>query len=638
MYPNSQETALLSKSIDEQLFRLLVANIKDYAIFMTDPNGYILSWNQGAANIKGYSEEEIVGKHITVFYADGDIEKNEPRNNLNKALKHGSYETEGWRLRKDGSKFWANVVFTTLYNDAGHLIGFAKITRDITERKQKDDEKQLLNAGLERRVSENTKKIITNELKFRKLIENSYEGISLFDKDLNVTYRSLSSKGITGYSDTARSECEIIDLVHPADKKLVRQLFQDVLGLPAVPKMATFRTRHQNGHYIWIECVFTNMLADKSVASIVCNFRDVTGRKHAEEEIKKKTAQVENILESITDGFIALDTNFRYVYANKKTGEMLGCDPQSLIGRKVWDVFPDAVDSATYNAFNKAIDTREYICHEDYYEPLNLWQENHIYPSASGLSVFIRNITGKKLADIEKEKITADLVRRNRDLEQFTYIISHNLRSPVANIKGLSDLLNLSEPGDDDTQTKEALANSINNLDKIIVDLNQILQTGKQAHDKNERISLNTLVKEIKSELLPMIQQNNAVINCDFDAVDELYTLKGFLYSIFHNLVVNSIKYRRLDVAPVIDIKTVCQKDKVIITFTDNGKGIDLARHDKLLFGLYKRFDYSVEGKGMGLFMVKMQVESLGGAINVESELDKGTTFIIEMLAAECKK
>ena len=300
-------------------------------------------------------------------------------------------------------------------------------------------------------------------------------------------------------------------------------------------------------------------------------------------------------------------------------------------------MLPDDVDSDTYNAFNKAIDTREYICHEDYYEPLNLWQENHIYPSASGLSVFIRNITEKKLADIEKEKITADLVRRNRDLEQFTYIVSHNLRSPVANIKGLSDLLSFSEPGDDDTQTKEALANSINNLDKIIVDLNQILQTGKQGNDKNERISLQVLVKEIKYELQQMIQHNNAAINCDFSVVDELYTLKGFLYSIFHNLVSNSIKYRRSDVAPVIDIKTICQKDKIIITFADNGKGIDLVRHDKLLFGLYKRFDYSVEGKGMGLFMVKMQVESLGGTISVESALDKGTIFTLELPAADCK-
>jgi len=636
LYPDSHETTLLSKSIDEQLFRLLVANIKDYAIFVIDPNGYILSWNQGAANIKGYSEGEITGKHISVFYSDGDIEKNEPRNNLNMALKQGSYETEGWRVRKDGSKFWANVVFTTLYNDAGHLIGFAKITRDITERKYKEDEKQLLNADLERRVTENTKKIITNELKFRKLIENSYEGISLFDKNLNVSYRSPSSQGITGYSDIARSECEIIDLVHPADKKLVRRLFQDVLSLPAVPKMATFRTRHQKGHYIWIECIFTNMLADKSIASIVCNLRDVTGRKTAEEEIRKKTAQVENILESITDGFIALDNNLKYTYANKKIGHMLGCDPESLIGRRVWEVFPDAIESATYNAFNKAIETQQYVCHEDYYEPLNLWQENHIYPSASGLSVFIRNITEKKLADMEREKITTDLVRRNKDLEQFTYIVSHNLRSPVANIKGLSDLLNFSEPGDDDTQTIQALANSINNLDKIIVDLNHILQTGKQGDDKNELVSLPALIKEITSELKTTIQNNAAVINCDFDEVNEVYTLKGFLYSIFHNLISNSIKYRRFDTAPVIDIKTNRSKDKVMISFTDNGKGIDLARHEKLLFGLYKRFDYSVDGKGMGLFMVKMQVESLGGTISVESELDNGTTFIVELPAPSC--
>ncbi|MDB5115226.1 MAG: hypothetical protein JWQ79_718, partial [Mucilaginibacter sp.] len=211
----------LSHSFDEKLFRLLVASISDYAIFMIDPNGYIMSWNQGAQNIKGYTEEDVIGKHISIFYTPEDNKKNEPSHNLNEALKNGMYESENWLVRKDGSVFWANVIYTTIYNDNGHLVGFAKITRDITERKKIEDKKQKINAELEKRVKENTEKIIANELRFRKLIENSYDGIILFDKDLEVIYRSLSSERINGWSNEERAGHEIDDLIHPDDRSMV---------------------------------------------------------------------------------------------------------------------------------------------------------------------------------------------------------------------------------------------------------------------------------------------------------------------------------------------------------------------------------------------------------------------------------
>src|ERR1700761_412045 len=126
MSPNSDIDKKLNSNIDEKLLSLLVASVKDYAIFMLDPNGYVLSWNKGAENIKGCTEKEIVGQHMSVFYTQHDIEKDEPKHNLNEALKKGSYENEGWRVRKDGSIFWADVVFTPLFDDNHKLLGFAK--------------------------------------------------------------------------------------------------------------------------------------------------------------------------------------------------------------------------------------------------------------------------------------------------------------------------------------------------------------------------------------------------------------------------------------------------------------------------------------------------------------------------------
>jgi PAS domain S-box-containing protein len=120
----------------QERFRLLVENIKGYAIFMLDKEGYITSWNKGAQAIKQYKANEIIGKHFSIFYTEEARRSNHPRDELNLAVKNGKYEEEGWRVKKDGSYFWANVVITPIYDDTLHLIGFAKVTRDLSEQKK----------------------------------------------------------------------------------------------------------------------------------------------------------------------------------------------------------------------------------------------------------------------------------------------------------------------------------------------------------------------------------------------------------------------------------------------------------------------------------------------------------------------
>lgn len=116
----------------EKSLRLLVNSVKEYAIFMLDTGGYVMTWNEGAHRIKGYTAEEIVGQHFSIFYQDEAKERNHPEFELKQAIKHGSYEENGWRVRKDGTLFWACVVITPIYEDE-NLIGFAKVTRDLTE-------------------------------------------------------------------------------------------------------------------------------------------------------------------------------------------------------------------------------------------------------------------------------------------------------------------------------------------------------------------------------------------------------------------------------------------------------------------------------------------------------------------------
>jgi PAS domain S-box-containing protein len=133
----------------EELFRLLVANVKDYAIFMLDPSGHIISWNAGAQRIKQYKPEEILGKHFSIFYPQIDVLAHKPERELEIALRDGSVEDEGWRVRKDGTRFWANVIITAVYDAEHKLRGFAKVTRDVTARKEAEETQRALMAARE---------------------------------------------------------------------------------------------------------------------------------------------------------------------------------------------------------------------------------------------------------------------------------------------------------------------------------------------------------------------------------------------------------------------------------------------------------------------------------------------------------
>ncbi|HEY6462475.1 MAG TPA: PAS domain S-box protein, partial [Polyangiaceae bacterium] len=128
-------------------FRLLVESVRDYAIFMLDPNGVVATWNTGAERIKGYRAEEIIGQHFSRFYPPEDVRAGKCEWELEGAERDGRFEDEGWRVRKDGSRFWANVVITALRDPAGKLVGFAKVTRDLTERRSAEQERVRLEAA-----------------------------------------------------------------------------------------------------------------------------------------------------------------------------------------------------------------------------------------------------------------------------------------------------------------------------------------------------------------------------------------------------------------------------------------------------------------------------------------------------------
>jgi signal transduction histidine kinase len=225
---------------------------------------------------------------------------------------------------------------------------------------------------------------------------------------------------------------------------------------------------------------------------------------------------------------------------------------------------------------------------------------------------------------------TKELVEYNQQLEQFAFISSHNLRAPVARILGLGQLLEL--PGntsEEEKMIKGKLIFTTQELDRVVKDLNYILEIRRNSAVKKTDIDLHEALRLANDSFEKEIHETHAIIHADFSAAPVICTVRPYLDSILFNLISNAIKYRSPDRTPIIALKTSIKDDFTCLVLSDNGLGIDLNVHKNKLFKLYSRFHNHAEGKGLGLYLVKTQVASLGGKIEVESEVNKGTTFYV---------
>ena len=242
----------------------------------------------------------------------------------------------------------------------------------------------------------------------------------------------------------------------------------------------------------------------------------------------------------------------------------------------------------------------------------------------------IMDITERKEAEMQRDMVINQLKKRNQDLEQFSYIVSHNLRSPLANLLGISEIVK--DRGLDLEELDfmmDNISSQISKLDSMIKDLNYVLQVRSLAEEKMEPVVLADLVERVREMSEELRTSSSILIDTHFDGCPLVFSNKSYLHSIFYNLISNSIKYRKPNGELRLNISSRVIGTTVELEFTDNGIGIDLKAHSNSLFGLYKRFHKQADGKGMGLYMVKTQVESMGGSISVTSEVQIGTTFKI---------
>ena len=223
------------------------------------------------------------------------------------------------------------------------------------------------------------------------------------------------------------------------------------------------------------------------------------------------------------------------------------------------------------------------------------------------------------------------LLRRNKDLEQFTFIVSHNLRAPVANIVALNSLLKGSNDPLEKEEILEKIDISTERLENVIVDLNETLKVKKNVSELNDFIEFKDLLQDVKDILGKQIDSSKIQINDDFSKCEKIGSIRTYLNSVFYNLISNSIKYTKAGQAPKLDIWSEIKNKHVMLHFKDYGIGIDIEKYGDQLFGLYKRFNNNADGNGVGLYMVKAQLESMGGEIHANSKPNEGTEFTITL-------
>ncbi|MBK5277609.1 MAG: HAMP domain-containing histidine kinase [Bacteroidia bacterium] len=243
-----------------------------------------------------------------------------------------------------------------------------------------------------------------------------------------------------------------------------------------------------------------------------------------------------------------------------------------------------------------------------------------------------QNLKEKNIQLVEANK---ELIRHNSELQQYSYTVSHNLRGPVASLGGLINLLNQQNQSIENHELLVHMEKSLLVLEGTIQDLSHIIDIRNNLSQIRQKIVLSDELMQTKSLLEKEIKDHQVFIETDFTGSPEIYAVKHMLDSILYNLISNAIKYRSPDRKPHIKISSINSDNRIRLTLEDNGLGIDLEKYAGKLFGLYKRFHTHTDGRGLGLYLVKLQTESMGGVITVQSKLGVGTTFTITLPVPE---
>lgn len=615
-----------------------IISTTELSIISTDTEGMITSFNKAAEILTGYTTDEVIGK-VTPMILHEPEEVIHRANEVSEEfgvkvtpsfetftykarLKRQADRREWTYIRKDGTRFPVLLSITGLWDDHDILIGYAGIATDITEQKLAEQ------------------KIIQSKGHLKALL-NSIDDV-VIEVDRNGVYTNIWTKkeSLLFAFPSEVSVGKSLDDVLSGD--LLVQ-YKGAISYVLTTKQSVNIEYNVPGSDRWCTAKVSHINSDKVLILI----RAITEKKNSELLLAQSEQKFRKLAENVP-GVIFLCRNdevYSMLYLNDRVKEITGYDAEEFLSGKInfTQLYHPEDRQGIFDVVDKALAAREK--YQLTYRIRHNNGEWHwleeigtgVYDGSALIFIegFIRDITDRKKSEEELlrsklnlEAIALKLQEQNRQLDEFAHIISHNLRSPVGNIKALIGLLNDKSTITEYKQILEKLRNVSNNLGET---MNELMETLKVKKDTDiERVKLrfkevfDKVVQSMEGELI----HTSAQVNFDFNQATLVYS-KSYLESIIQNLLNNAIKYRSPKRTPVIHVSTSLQGDSVELRVSDNGLGIDMHKFGDKLFGLHKTFHEHKEARGVGLFLVKTQIEALGGSIFAESEVDKGTTFII---------
>lgn len=512
-------------------------------------------------------------------------------------------------------------TFRPLFNAQDDIQGVFITSTEITERKKLTEEVAIHSDRL--KTAQNIARL--------GYVEYDTTSKTFFCSELFYEILGLSEK-----LENCRQLSVVKEMIHPEDKELVKNEIQNSI-LQGKDFNLEFRFNSNNGNTKVILAMGGSEKNDRGDAvKLRVTLQDITDSKMAILAIQTLESKFKSLFENSIDGVILSKEDGDIVSANPAVCKMLGYTQSEIISLKSSDLL-DVDSSVVTNMLQIQKDTGSYIGElflkhkKGFYVPVEVTSISMKDGSDNSyLSTIIRDITEKKKIESEQKALTEELLKNNQDLQQFSFITSHNLRAPVANLLSLLSLYNKENPLDEFNQLLiEKFEEATQQLNQTLNDLVNVLVIKSNNNIERETVSFTDVFIEVKKNIDNLLHQQKGVIQADFSEVDEIQYNRIHLESIFLNMLSNAIRYSSPDRTPEIKITSYKADNWIIVEFADNGLGMDLNRYRDRLFGLYQRFHGNKEGKGLGLYMTRSQVTAMGGKIEVESEPGVGTTFKI---------
>lgn len=451
-------------------------------------------------------------------------------------------------------------------------------------------------------------------------------------------------QGVFGYKkeEVGKTSKWWFDRIHPEDSIKMSIKLYSFIEQKTEKWQDEYRFKCADGTYKYVfDRGFLVKDEDGNAIRMIGAIQDVTRQKEEEQRLKL----LETVITQTKDAVIITESENsdktipKIVFVNPAFTEMTGYKSQEVIGRTPIVFMGRKSVKNDISSLSKALKGRE----EFKFETLNhkktgeeYWVNFSMIPitnkegNHSHWISIQRDITEEKKQEKEKEQLIRELTQNNKDLKQFSYITSHNLRAPLSNLTGLLNLMQ--EYPIENPELREIIngfSTSTNLLNETINDLVKVVIIKDNPSIDKEEVLIKDVFESVFNQLSYLISIHKPILKIELEKVSILNVNKAYLESILLNLFTNAIKYRSPKRILRIFISSKEINNAIVLTFKDNGIGIDLERNKDKIFGLYQRFHNYSDSKGLGLYLVKSQVESMGGTISVESEVDKGTTFII---------